>query len=409
MDINAVNSFSDVKSFLQKDTKISEDLLSELFSSLIANLFLVNQQNQQISLNTEVNQSSDVENTNSCQADLLNEIGIVSFLNQFKLQDKNMESILDLKNEFNLIISASKTNIENTDTNINANTNTNVNVNAIDELNMFLKELGIDEKKSDLNNSINTLLSFIEEKAEGNAYGNKNNTVNILTDKNSLDLNQDKTKNGLTKNINKNASDNLLKSTTTDTDIKDFGLNKNKQEKEINNEKIILKTSNEVKEEGKMSPQILHNSVKVDDKDALLDKNTYIIKNESDITEVIVEKFKTLKLPGFTEVRVKLKPEDLGEVVVKVVLEKGEINGNIITDKKEVANMIINQIETLKNDLKNNNINLNNISVSVASDDSYANHQNKNFSHDKRNSDKFIEFQQEDKKEMSQEGFSILV
>lgn len=93
VDINAVNSFSDVKSFLQKDTKISEDLLSELFSSLIANLFLVNQQNQQISLNTEVNQSSDVENTNSCQADLLNEIGIVSFLNQFKLQDKNMESI----------------------------------------------------------------------------------------------------------------------------------------------------------------------------------------------------------------------------------------------------------------------------------------------------------------------------
>lgn len=395
MDINVVNSLSDIKSILQKDKKISGDLFSELFSSLIANLFSINKQNQQISINGDVNQGCDIVNSNLSQIDSLNEIEIVSLLNQLKLEGKNIESIIDFKNEFNSFLNDANINIKNT--------------NTIDEIDLLLKELGIDEKKNDLNNDINTLLSFIETKTKGKADENKNNTIDILSDKNSLDLNQDKAKSDLTKNINKNTYDNSLKSTTTDISTKNLELNKNKEENGIDKEKLIIKTNNEVKEENKMSPQILHNSVKITDKNDLLDKNTYLIKNESDITEVIVEKFKTLKLPGFTEVRVKLKPQELGEVVVKVVLEKGQINGNIITDKKEVANMIINQMETLKNDLKNNNINLNNISVSVASDDSYANHQNKNFSHDKRNFNKFIEYQQENKNEIDEEGFSILV
>lgn len=90
-----------------------------------------------------------------------------------------------------------------------------------------------------------------------------------------------------------------------------------------------------------------------------------IIENPQDIIDVAVEKFKTLRLPGSTEVTVKLKPEELGEVSLKLVLEKGQINGSITAERKEVVFMLQNNLEQLKTDLKNSNVNLNNITVNI--------------------------------------------
>ncbi|MDF2673264.1 MAG: hypothetical protein K0R09_1529 [Clostridiales bacterium] len=90
-----------------------------------------------------------------------------------------------------------------------------------------------------------------------------------------------------------------------------------------------------------------------------------LIENPQDIIDITVEKFKTLKLPGSTEVTVKLKPEELGEVSLKLVLEKGQINGSIIAERKEVVFMLQSNLEQLKTDLKNSNVNLNNITVNI--------------------------------------------
>lgn len=79
----------------------------------------------------------------------------------------------------------------------------------------------------------------------------------------------------------------------------------------------------------------------------------------------IVKSFKALRLPDSTELRVKLTPEELGEVTVKVVLEKGRISGNITADSKEAALMLQSKLDLLKEEMALKNVNLSNISVNV--------------------------------------------
>lgn len=112
-----------------------------------------------------------------------------------------------------------------------------------------------------------------------------------------------------------------------------------------------------------------------------------LIEKPQDLIELTVEKFKTLRLPGSTEVTVKLKPEELGEVTLKLVLEKGQINGSITAERKEIVMMLQNNLEQLKTELKNSNVNLNNLSVNIQSGEEFdrdnsrrgfSNRQNKN-------------------------------
>ena len=98
----------------------------------------------------------------------------------------------------------------------------------------------------------------------------------------------------------------------------------------------------------------------------------FITKPE-DLIEVAVEKFKSLRLPERTELNVKLRPEELGEITVKLVLEKGQVNGNILAENKDVVNMLKAQIDGLKQELKNNNVNLTSLNVNVSSDNSFNN------------------------------------
>lgn len=96
-----------------------------------------------------------------------------------------------------------------------------------------------------------------------------------------------------------------------------------------------------------------------------------VISNPQDLVEVAVEKFRSLKLPDRTELRVKLRPEELGDVTVKLVLEKGQINGSIYVENKDVVNMLKSQMDYLKQELKTNNINLNSLSVNLSGDNSF--------------------------------------
>lgn len=140
-------------------------------------------------------------------------------------------------------------------------------------------------------------------------------------------------------------------------------------------------------------------------------KQAAIIKNPQDIIDFAVEKFKTLKLPGYTEVTVKLNPEDLGEVSLKLVLEKGQINGSISADRKEVVLMLQNNLDQLKTDLKNNNVNLNNLSVNIqAGEDFDRNNSRKGFSsrQNKSNHRVMQAFDEELKPYDLVEGFNII-
>jgi flagellar hook-length control protein FliK len=136
-----------------------------------------------------------------------------------------------------------------------------------------------------------------------------------------------------------------------------------------------------------------------------------LIKNPQDIIDITVEKFKTLKLPGSTEVTVKLRPEELGDVSLKLVLEKGQINGSITADRKEVVLMLQNNLEQLKTDLKNNNVNLNNITVNIqAGEDFESKNSRKGFSNKQnKNNHRIVQaFEEEIQSYDLQEGLNII-
>lgn len=136
-----------------------------------------------------------------------------------------------------------------------------------------------------------------------------------------------------------------------------------------------------------------------------------IVKNPQDLVDIAVERFKTLKLPGFTEVTVKLKPEDLGEISLKLVLEKGQINGSITTDRKEVAAMLQNNLDNLKSDLKDNNVNLNHLSVNIQSGEDFSRNNNqRGFARNSnRNSNKVVQaFEEEIQATDPMDGLNII-
>jgi flagellar hook-length control protein FliK len=133
------------------------------------------------------------------------------------------------------------------------------------------------------------------------------------------------------------------------------------------------------------------------------------ITKAEDLVEVVVNRFKSLRLPEITELRVKLRPEDLGDITVKVVLEKGQINGTIQAEKREVVNMLQSQMDNLKQDLKNNNVNLNHISVNIESDGSFEGRNQRHFAQDqRRNGRQVIDVFEENKVNNIEEGFDII-
>lgn len=98
-------------------------------------------------------------------------------------------------------------------------------------------------------------------------------------------------------------------------------------------------------------------------------ENTDLTSKTSDLSQEnidkIVKSFKTLRLPDSTEISVKLTPEELGEVTVRVVLEKGHVTGHITAESREVALMLENKLYLLKQEMTLKNVNLSDISVSV--------------------------------------------
>ncbi|SEF48302.1 hook-length control protein FliK [Caloramator fervidus] len=124
-----------------------------------------------------------------------------------------------------------------------------------------------------------------------------------------------------------------------------------------------------------------------------------------EIVDIAIQKFKSIRLPDLTEVRVKLKPEDLGEITIKVVLEKGEIKGSITVEKREVALILQNSVENIKQELKNNNVNISNITVYL-SNDGLGSGSNREFNQFKNNRPKNLELEfDEDVKE--EDGLNI--
>lgn len=135
------------------------------------------------------------------------------------------------------------------------------------------------------------------------------------------------------------------------------------------------------------------------------------IAKPQDLVDVTVNRFKSLRLPDFTEMRVKLRPDELGEVTVRVVLEKGQINGSIVAERRDVVSMLQSQMDYLKQELKNNNINFSSITVNQnASSDFNGHNASRDFNQQGRNNGRryLMDIDENINESDNSEGFTII-
>ncbi|KMT21704.1 flagellar hook-length control protein FliK [Clostridium cylindrosporum] len=94
------------------------------------------------------------------------------------------------------------------------------------------------------------------------------------------------------------------------------------------------------------------------------------IFNTRDIVDVVVENFKTLRLPGRCEMRIKLNPQELGEITIKLVLEKGQVSAVISSDRKDTFALLQSNINNLLQQLKDSGTELHHVAVNLSQDQS---------------------------------------
>ena len=81
---------------------------------------------------------------------------------------------------------------------------------------------------------------------------------------------------------------------------------------------------------------------------------THIANAMNEVSELVARN----RTGGNFELKIKLVPEALGEILVKVVYNRGNVNLNIVTENRAVEAQLLNQVETLKESLAAHNFNL---------------------------------------------------
>ncbi|WP_203636148.1 flagellar hook-length control protein FliK, partial [Thermobrachium celere] len=185
-----------------------------------------------------------------------------------------------------------------------------------------------------------------------------------------------------------------------------------KQFSNISNDNLIQSTNvfNEAKQEPKQFSNIsndnlnkiknilneLKNHYKIDSKDINLissnyNKNDFIIKNlrytdtlevtlsnPREIVDVIVQKINILKNENLTEIKLLLKPRELGEISINLRYKNGELEATITTNNKNITSIINNNIDYLKEKISAIDYKIASVSININTNDKDSENKNKN-------------------------------
>lgn len=376
------------------ETKGSQDA-SDAFSQLLAALFMNFNQNTQMA--PDILQSMNMEESSETQTCKDND-----FISMIRTMNPDVLKILE---------------------------NNKGDNSQIEDI---LKELGMTEGK-DFDSAIEELLksgdiAITDETAKGieevekedsnfkNLLMQVNKQINSLKDDSKKnDINSEKIDDK--QNTFKIPKDLDIKAINFETDVEDvkkemympkadikteigFDVSKNK-----NQEQITLPADKQI--------NTANTDTKIFEVTSKEQKETQVpfIVKPQDLVDVTVNRFKSLRLPDFTEMRVKLRPEELGEVTVRVVLEKGQINGSIMAERRDVVSMLQSQMDYLKQELKNNNINFSSITVNQnASSDFNEHNASRDFNQQGKNNGRryLMDIEENINESDNSEGFTII-
>lgn len=96
--------------------------------------------------------------------------------------------------------------------------------------------------------------------------------------------------------------------------------------------------------------------------EANLDSAAY---SRDSILEQIYDRIKVISKDDFSELRLNLKPDELGEVAIKLVMDKGNMAARITVDNSYVKDLIESNIPKIRENLKNQNVEVSSFNVSV--------------------------------------------
>lgn len=87
------------------------------------------------------------------------------------------------------------------------------------------------------------------------------------------------------------------------------------------------------------------------------------VADSYNITSQIVDQARLIEGTKNTEMIIQLKPEHLGELILKVTVENGVVNASFHSNNSEVRNIIEASIQQLKQDMSNQGLKVENVSV----------------------------------------------
>lgn len=89
------------------------------------------------------------------------------------------------------------------------------------------------------------------------------------------------------------------------------------------------------------------------------------IQNIHEITKEMIKEIKILKNGEQSNLQLKLRPKELGEIEIKLEMKAGEVVGKIIVESMAIKGAIENQLQHLKEQLRNQNILIQEVEVDL--------------------------------------------
>ena len=209
----------------------------------------------------------------------------------------------------------------------------------------------VDTKSTAVNSTITTLMSKVDalkKEIETLTWNNKDTTAEAKTNDLPITIVTSLTKNTMTSNNDQESTQNddtdkgnkLLKGLTS-TDNNDY--------------------------QNKVSSFMTHlNLAKETQVSNLTDKVT--VSKDSFVPDVI-KAVKYMEINNVKDLSVKISPEDLGELVIKVTMEQGVMKVNITASNKETVNLLNASINNIKENLHNQEISVQNFGVDISNGD----------------------------------------
>lgn len=156
-----------------------------------------------------------------------------------------------------------------------------------------------------------------------------------------------------------NIENKTIKTASTASDDKDDNILKN----------ILQQDNGTKKQEGKVNFLMnFMNSAKSGDTEAAK-QNGQVVVNRATFADDLFKAIKFIDTNNLKELKVNIKPKELGELAISVTMESGKLKASISAGSKEAYNLLNSNLADIKNSLSTNDIKIQDVSISIYNGD----------------------------------------